>query len=429
MRDIVLHVEGLSKRYLIGARRERYHTVRDLIASALRSPLRRTRGRDGVDGSDGGAIWALKDVSFDVPRGEAVGIIGRNGAGKSTLLKILSRITEPTVGFADVAGRVGALLEVGTGFHLELTGRENIYLNAAILGMRRHEVDRQFDEIVEFAEVASFIDTPVKHYSTGMHMRLAFSVAAHMKPDILVVDEVLAVGDAGFQKKCLGKMEHVAAESRTVLFVSHNLGAVRQLCQSCLVLESGRVSFYGSVTDGLAHYSRTFEAARTDDGPRIGTSRLRGIAVESTGGGKTILTGEGFLARATLDLPSDLASARLYCLVDDSNGTALIHHFVDLEKLDRRFLKAGSFEIVAEVPPLWLMPDAYTLHLKLIGINGAGHEERCLSERIILDIADRSGQSAGKVRSILIPPVRWSFTPGQEPAVAAGAGAASMEAS
>jgi lipopolysaccharide transport system ATP-binding protein len=223
--NLAIRVDNLGKRYRIGARQKQPNTLRERIENLVASPfdyLRSTlRGP-----SEEEILWALKDVSFEIQQGDVVGIIGRNGAGKSTLLKILSRITEPTSGRAEVNGRVGSLLEVGTGFHPELTGRENIYLNGAILGMRKAEIDRQFDEIVDFAEIEKFIDTPVKRYSSGMYVRLAFAVAAHLEPEILLVDEVLAVGDAAFQKKCLGKIGDVAREGRTVLFVSHNMAAI-----------------------------------------------------------------------------------------------------------------------------------------------------------------------------------------------------------
>src|SRR5437016_3699902 len=221
MSDVVIHCEGISKQYRIGER-ERYRALRDVLTDAMRAPVRRVRDAFKSDGNGRAPhlkplIWALKDVSFEIGRGEVVGIIGRNGAGKSTLLKILSRITDPTEGSAEIRGRVGSLLEIGTGFHPELTGRENIYLNGAILGMKRVEINRKFDEIVDFAEVEKFIDTPVKHYSSGMYLRLAFAVAAHLRSEILLVDEVLAVGDVAFQKKCMGKMGDVAKEGRTVL--------------------------------------------------------------------------------------------------------------------------------------------------------------------------------------------------------------------
>jgi len=252
MSDIAIRVENLGKRYRIGHRRERYGTLRDTLMRALGAPLRAWRDRGNRKGK--AEIWALQDVSFDVHRGDVLAVIGRNGAGKSTLLKILSRVARPTVGRAWIHGRVGSLLEVGTGFHPELTGRENIYLNGAILGMTKTEIDRKFDEIVAFAELEKFLDTPVKHYSSGMYMRLAFAVAAHLEPDILLVDEVLAVGDAAFQKKCLGKMGEVAKEGRTVLFVSHNMATIQRLCHSALLLDSGRMTACGTVSDVIQLY-------------------------------------------------------------------------------------------------------------------------------------------------------------------------------
>ncbi len=252
MSDIAIRVEGISKKYYIGRPQQDYVTLRDRLADTFIAPFRRAgkllRGQATGAAELDETIWALRDVSFEVKRGKAVGLIGRNGAGKSTLLKILSRITEPTTGFADIYGRLGSLLEVGTGFHKELTGRENIYLNGAILGMKQTEIDRKFDEIVAFSEVEKFIDTPVKHYSSGMHVRLAFAVAAHLEPEILIVDEVLSVGDARFQKKCMNKMEDVGQEGRTVLFVSHNMSAVTRLCERVILLDEGKI-----LADGLSH--------------------------------------------------------------------------------------------------------------------------------------------------------------------------------
>ena len=251
--DLALRVHGLGKRYEIGARPRRYGTLRERIAAAAVRPWRRLTGREPVAGPPT-SIWALEEVSFDVRRGEVLGIIGGNGAGKSTLLKILSRITEPTVGEATIFGRVGSLLEVGTGFHPDLTGRENIYLNGAILGMRKAEIDRKFDEIVAFAEVDAFVDTAVRHYSSGMYVRLAFAVAAQLEPEILILDEVLAVGDVHFQKKCLGKMNDVARGGRTVLFVSHNMAAIQRLCTRALLLDRGRVVADGATSDVTGRY-------------------------------------------------------------------------------------------------------------------------------------------------------------------------------
>ena len=245
MNDIAIRAANLSKKYRIGKRQEKYYTVRDSLGNALLAPFRRTakllRGEATGAAELDKEFWALKDVCFEVNRGEVLGIIGRNGAGKSTLLKILTRITEPSEGWAELHGRVGSLLEVGTGFHPELTGRENIYLNGAILGMKKAEIDQQFDQIVAFAEVDEFIDTPVKHYSSGMYVRLAFAVAAHLDPEILLVDEVLAVGDARFQTKCLNKMQDVGRHGRTVLFVSHNMAAIMNLCSRAIHLDGGKI--------------------------------------------------------------------------------------------------------------------------------------------------------------------------------------------
>lgn len=258
MSDVAIRVEGLSKQYRIGARQERYRALRDSITDAMIAPFRRAasllRGQATGAAELNETIWALQDVSFEVKQGEVIGVIGRNGAGKSTLLKILSRITEPTRGHAEIYGRVGSLLEVGTGFHPELTGRENIFLNGAILGMRRREIERKFDEIVAFAEIEKFIDTPVKHYSSGMYVRLAFAVAAHLEPEILIIDEVLAVGDANFQRKCLGKMGDVARSGRTVLFVSHNMGAVSAICKRSLLLQDGKLRKDGFTKAVLPDY-------------------------------------------------------------------------------------------------------------------------------------------------------------------------------
>ncbi|MGO4685371.1 ABC transporter ATP-binding protein [Hyphomicrobium sp. 2TAF46] len=267
MTDIVIRADRLGKRYVLGHRteRERYTALRDVLARSttrlLRTALDVARGQQLVDGDEREEFWALNDISFELKRGDVVGVVGRNGAGKSTLLKVLSRITEPTRGRVEIRGRLASLLEVGTGFHPELSGRENIYLNGAILGMRRAEIERKFDEIVAFAEVEKFLDTPVKRYSSGMYVRLAFAVAAHLEPEILVVDEVLAVGDAEFQKKCLGKMKDVAGQGRTVIFVSHNLAAVKALCNRGLLLAGGRVARDDTVDAVIRQYVNTSDAA------------------------------------------------------------------------------------------------------------------------------------------------------------------------
>ena len=283
MSDIAIRVEGLSKRYQIGATPVAYRTLRESVTDMMAGPFRRlSRAGRAARSADATAFWALKDVSFTIPQGAAVGIIGRNGAGKSTLLKILSRITDPTAGFAEIHGRVGSLLEVGTGFHPELTGRENIALNGAILGMRRREIAHKFDEIVAFSEVEKFIDSPVKFYSSGMYLRLAFAVAAHLDPEILLVDEVLAVGDAAFRKKCLGKMDAVAHTGRTVFLVSHDLTAIHDLCPTTLLLEHGQVLAHGPTADVVRQYMGKYEdigSAYTPQGAEQGSDEFQLLAL------------------------------------------------------------------------------------------------------------------------------------------------------
>jgi lipopolysaccharide transport system ATP-binding protein len=270
--EIAIRAKNLGKQYRIGQCKQ-YKTLRDTIAAAAKAPF--CRIKDSLSSNnrnqDQSYFWALKDVSFEIEQGEVVGIIGRNGSGKSTLLKILSRITTPTEGTAEIHGRVGSLLEVGTGFHPELTGRENIYLSGSILGMRKREIDDKFDEIVKFSEIEKFLDTPVKRYSSGMYVRLAFAVAAHLDPEILMVDEVLAVGDAAFQKKCLGKMGNIAKEGRTVLFVSHNMAAVKHLCNRCIMIEKGKISAYGETDEVVGQYYKDID----NQGVNIGERRTR----------------------------------------------------------------------------------------------------------------------------------------------------------
>jgi lipopolysaccharide transport system ATP-binding protein len=281
MHDIAIQVKGLSKQYQIGAIQQRHNTLRDHIVHGVKGLFQ----RNGQRRRDDNTIWALKDVSLEVKRGEVVGLIGRNGAGKSTLLKILSRITDPTAGYAKITGRVASLLEVGTGFHSELTGRENTYMSGALLGMTKREIDRKFDDIVAFAEIDKFIDTPVKRYSSGMYVRLAFSVAAHLDTEILLVDEVLAVGDAAFQKKCLGQMEVAASrQGRTVLFVSHNMAAIENLCQRVILVESGQVVDSGPpnlvISSYLAGLSKSAETPLADRTDRVGAGQIRIVSLE-----------------------------------------------------------------------------------------------------------------------------------------------------
>ena len=297
MSEPIIKVHSLSKRYRIGAREEGYKTFRETIVDGIMAPVRNlkrlnrlTKFNDSTRQPSEDIIWALKDVTFTVKEGEVLGIIGKNGAGKTTLLKILSRITEPTKGFAEIHGRVSSLLEVGTGFHPELTGRENIFLNGAILGMRKSEIKEKFDEIVSFAEIEKFIDTPVKRYSSGMYVRLAFAIAAHLEPEILLVDEVLAVGDAEFQKKCLGKMDDVAKEGRTVLYVSHNMHSIMQLCEKTILLENGWVKMIDKTQNVVNEYlssNKNLGAEKiwdANNAPQTKEVRLKSVRVVNSNG-------------------------------------------------------------------------------------------------------------------------------------------------
>jgi lipopolysaccharide transport system ATP-binding protein len=370
--------ESLGKLYQLG-RRDRYQTLRDVVAEAVTSSIRRTSGlivqrpraQQQDDEQDRPILWALRDVSFTLKQGEVLGVIGRNGSGKSTLLKILSRITEPTEGQAQIQGRVGSLLEVGTGFHLELTGRENIYLNGAILGMRRAEINRNFDEIVAFAETDRFIDTPVKHYSSGMYMRLAFAVAAHLQTDILLIDEVLAVGDVAFQKRCLGKIGHMARAGRTVLFVSHDLEAVQRLCTRCLLLDHGRVVDQGSAGAMVARYLSTVAVQGRPNQwldlhavDRVGNGAARFMAVRY--GSTDPSVGYQPYTRGPLEVSFVIRASSacevggLAVTISDQLGTRLLN--ADLETLDRVLtLQPGTHRVQLRIDQLLLNPGVYRL--------------------------------------------------------------------
>jgi lipopolysaccharide transport system ATP-binding protein len=321
MARVVIRTESLSKQYRIGARLEKHPTLRDAIARRASAVARMWAAQNGASAEDD-TMWALRDVSLEIEQGDVVGIIGRNGAGKTTLLKILSRITEPTDGRARIKGRVGSLLEVGTGFHPELTGRENVYLSGSILGMRKGEIDSRFDEIVGFAEIDRFLDTPVKRYSSGMQVRLAFAVAAHLEPEILLVDEILAVGDAAFQRKCLGRMGDVAREGRTVLFVSHNMAVMQALCRRGVFLDGGRVRADAPIAEAMSEYLRQVEEAMTEDlltrTDTRGWHNYRVRAVEITSDGTNtpglLVTGRParFVFRVTNVVPSMSCAFRIY---------------------------------------------------------------------------------------------------------------------
>ena len=381
MRDIAVHAEALSKLFHIGAA-EAYSTFREALTNALAAPFRRTRwifqGTNGDVSEGENEIWALKDVSFEVKRGEVVGIIGRNGAGKSTLLKILSRITEPTVGFAEIHGRVGSLLEVGTGFHGELSGRENIYLNGAILGMKKTEIDRRFDEIVSFAEVEKFIDTPVKRYSSGMYLRLAFAVAAHLEPEILIVDEVLAVGDASFQNKCIGKMGAVAREGRTVLFVSHNIAAVKSLCTRAILLDGGQVDCDGPVDEVVDRYitanSQVLKSgAIPENAERIGTGdaklRLVQLANMSCNPVSELYFGQPFRVTLAFDVLTEIRDLLVEVNIGKPDGTDVVLSTTVDDGQPPVDLTAGRYEVTADFD-IVLLPGRYSIGLGIHRIDG-----------------------------------------------------------
>ena len=397
MSDIAIRVENLGKIYRLG-QTVGYKTLRESLTNVITAPFRRVRSirREPSDTNPQpqatdhdqltskqrtGYIWALKDISFEVKRGEAIGIIGRNGSGKSTLLKILSRITTPTEGYAEIRGRTGSLLEVGTGFHPELTGRENIYLNGAILGLKKAEIERKFDDIVAFSEIGQFLDTPVKRYSSGMYVRLAFAVAAHLEPDILLVDEVLAVGDAAFQKKCLGKMGDVASEGRTVLFISHNMAAVEELCPRAILLSNGRIVEDGSTRDVISNYLSSQSLVSIGDmdvsDPALRRNSLpnslfhwtRVTIINSADKATALLAfGEPFEIILQGIADRDLSEVRVGFSIDSILGPAIFNSFqIDQGLPDR--LPVGKIRFRIRMDPNLLAPGLYQISL---GANGKG---------------------------------------------------------
>ena len=369
MSDVVITAENLGKKYLLRhQRRERYTALRDVIAERTSALFR--RAKDGQTDGTREEFWALRDVNFEVKQGEVVGIIGRNGAGKSTLLKILSRITEPTEGRVRIRGRVASLLEVGTGFHPELTGRENIYLNGAILGMRREEIKKKFDEIVAFAEIDKFLDTPVKRYSSGMYVRLAFAVAAHLEPEILIVDEVLAVGDAEFQKKCLGKMQDVSRGGRTVIFVSHDMGNVSRLCEHGVLLNEGRLEFQGAMIAVVARYQKggieeNGFADLTNRGDRSGSGDAQFQSVELLKVSvrcSTFAFGGSMTIRTVIKVRNHIGNGHVAVAIVSSDGIP-IH---TLENSNERMIwptENGEYLFEITLPKIQLFPGGYVVDL------------------------------------------------------------------
>ena len=420
MTDIAIQVENLSKKYRIGRAQERHDTLRDTLMDAVRGPLDRLRG-DGRRRQGEEEIWALKDVSFQVERGEVLGIIGPNGAGKSTLLKILSRITKPTEGQAVIDGRVGSLLEVGTGFHPELTGRENIYLNGAILGMTRAEIDRKFDEILAFSEVERFIDTPVKRYSSGMSVRLAFSVAAHLDPEILLIDEVLSVGDAAFQKKCLGRMGEVASEGRTVLFVSHNMVAVQNLCERVIWLDEGHIMEEGRPQEVVRDYllrtsfSRSAEQIWTELGSAPGNEnvRLRQARVRPVGGTPSdpITMGTEFVVEVDfVNLRADTVMDITLQFYDEQGIAAFVTSTGPDPSAGGRSLPEGVFRSTCHVPRNLLNSGTHRVSL-LVVENGTSviYRKDDLVSFEVIDTGKNRGAWYGKTIGVVKPLLDWTL--------------------
>ncbi len=407
MSDFAIRAENLSKRYRIGLMEERPKTLVGAAASLLKSPLRNFRrlralSRFNAGGQEAGesedVIWALKDVSFDVRQGEVVGVIGRNGAGKSTLLKVLSRVTHPTSGRVVLEGRISSLLEVGTGFHPELTGRENIYLNGTILGMTRREIDRKFDEIVDFSGVEKFIDTPVKRYSSGMAVRLAFSVAAHLEPEILLVDEVLAVGDAEFQKKCLGKMGEVTQEGRTVLFVSHNLGAISTLCPTSILLERGTLRTFSESRVVVQDYLNLVENTGSVVG-KSGYLQIRDLKVRGQSE-RPISSEETILAEFGIHMYRSFWNTLVHFTIRDMNNAILVHERIDSKRFPV-FLEAGNYRVELRLPSLHLRPGLYSCNVKVV-VDDVGGRKRVISDPIMLNI--HGGESSEFENPALLEP-------------------------
>jgi len=418
--NFAIRVENLSKLYRIG-QYEYHKTLRESIMEAIFTPFHLIRAKsqraNSPQTNEDNTIWALKDVSFEVKQGEVVGIIGRNGAGKTTLLKILSSITEPTSGRAQTRGRLGSLLEIGTGFHPELTGRENIYLNGVILGMKRSEIGEKFDEIVAFAEIEKFLDTPVKRYSTGMYVRLAFSVAAHLEPEILLVDEVLAVGDATFQKKCIGKMGDIAHEGRTVLFVSHNMGAIGQLCKRTVWLDGGQVKKIGPTyeiihdylnpstsTIGTWHNSLTNEV---DSEIKLVSASISTKGKSQTG---IVRFDEGFNLEIDYEIQTPIGSPwTLVFRVSDSSGVGIFTSW-DIDSIgEDKPKETGRYCAICHVPGKILRPGTYSVSLGIYFTNTNMHISNFHEHLFYFEISSVGYTMNANRGGIITPILPWSI--------------------
>jgi lipopolysaccharide transport system ATP-binding protein len=416
MNDFAISCQGLGKLYQIG-QQQSYQTLRDALAAAARAPFNRRRRASEQDASS--TIWALKDVSLDVKRGEVLGIIGRNGAGKSTLLKILSRITKPTTGSGRIQGRVGSLLEVGTGFHPELTGRENIYLNGAILGMRKKETDRKFDEIVEFAEVEKFVDTPIKRYSSGMYMRLAFAVAAHLDPEILLIDEVLAVGDIDFQKKCIGSMQSVARSGRTVLVVSHNMALIETLCESAVWLDGGEIVSQGRTRDVINNYLTKPGSSKSTNllnhPRRSGNAKAKFSSIQilshSEGGSNDVRMGGGITIR--LDIAATQPIQKPWIGIEIRTALNQLLFYIanreagyELEPID------GNSVVKCHIAQMNLLPDRYFIDLVLADMSNTLYDQVYSAAHFDVIPSDvlGTGMPMGKDYGLVFYPTEWELS-------------------
>ncbi len=409
---IAIKTENIGKKFLITAHQKQRDTLAETLMqgasiglSKLKASLRKT-GSKRMNTTGNTEFWALRDISFDLNKGDILGVIGHNGSGKSTLLKILSRITPPTEGSARIYGRVGSLLEIGTGFHGELTGRENTYLSGTILGMKHREIDDHFDRIVEFSGVEKFIDTPVKKYSSGMYLRLAFAVAAHLRTEILLIDEVLSVGDASFRKKCIDKMSEVAREGRTVIFVSHNLGAVSRLCGSGMLLNEGKMVFSGSIDETIGYYGRIIaqkeEAGLGEQKEDVFIKRLLFSSEE----GDVLQPSSTITAEFQLSISSVFWKFFIQLGVSTPDGLNILLDVKDSNEV-KQFLEPGNYKVKIKLPPLWLRPGVYSSRIKVIAHPESGETKRFYSSWVDLHI--EAGTDFDSIsHRVLAPQTDWS---------------------
>lgn len=412
MNDVAIRAENLSKKYVVATAKERHDTLCDQLKYSIKSLLKRNEATGQIERN----FWALKGISFEIQKGEIVGIIGKNGAGKSTLLKILSRITVPTAGKADIYGRLGSLLEVGTGFHPELSGRENIYLNGAVIGMKKEEISRQFDAIVDFSEIGQFLDTPVKRYSSGMYVRLAFAVAAHLEPEILLVDEVLAVGDIAFQKKCLGKIGNIAKGGRTVIFISHNMTAINSLCERVLWISGGEIKEDGPAADVISNYLATSGGATNvteeiwndlSEAPGNDTVRLRCIRVRRQEGQESEPLTMQTAFQVEVEFWNMLDEAQLHITIHLFNSEGLIVFSTGC--LNKQVLPKGLYRSVGYFPGDLLNSGLHRFSVLVVKNMSSviySHESKVAIN--ILDVRQREGTWYGKEPGVVQPLLKWT---------------------